>query len=285
MARPLRIEYPGAVYHITTRGNRLDDIFYDDQDRLLFLQVLTQTVKRYNWICYGYCLMDNHYHLLIETVDANLSLGMRQLNGIFTQSHNRIHKRAGHLFQGRFKSILVEKQEHLLHLCRYIVANPVKKGLCKHPSEWQWSSYLSTAYGDGDKKLLSTDWILKQFSKKKKRAKKKYRKFVEEGLQQQDSPWQQVKGQVFLGSDEFIEQLLPLLKNVAGSEIPKKQRLLGRPTLKKLFRQAIKAGKAERDETILVAYKHHCYSMKDIGEHLGLHYSTVSRIIKQQENR
>ncbi len=141
MARPLRIEYPGALYHITARGNRKADIYLRSSDRYKFLEILEKTVGRYNWICHGYCLMNNHYHLLIETPDANLSKGMRQLNGIYTQYFNRVHDSVGHLFQGRFKSILVEKESYLLELCRYIVCNPVRANLCREPKDWKWSSY------------------------------------------------------------------------------------------------------------------------------------------------
>jgi REP element-mobilizing transposase RayT len=125
MARPLRIEYPGAVYHITSRGNPRADIFLTNADRQVFLDILGNTVEKYNWLCHAFCLLANHYHLIIETLDPNLSLGMRQLNGVFTQSFNRAHNRVGHVFQGRYKAILVEKESHLLELCRYVVLNPV----------------------------------------------------------------------------------------------------------------------------------------------------------------
>ena len=126
MARPLRLEFPGAVYHVSSRGNARQRIFFGDADRELFLDTLTQGIARYRWLCHAYCLMENHYHLLIETPRANLSLGMRQLNGIYTQTFNRRHHRVGHLFQGRFRAILVEKESYLLELCRYIVLNPVR---------------------------------------------------------------------------------------------------------------------------------------------------------------
>ena len=131
MARPLRIEFPGAVYHITSRGNGRQDIFSDDDDRIDFLERLSATVEHFHWICHAYCLMTNHYHLLIETPDGNLSAGMRQLNGTYTQAFNRKHRQVGHLFQGRFKSILVEKESHLLTLSRYIVRNPVAARMVK----------------------------------------------------------------------------------------------------------------------------------------------------------
>ncbi|MCS6318519.1 MAG: transposase, partial [Nitrospira sp.] len=117
MARPLRIEVPGAVYHVTSRGNARQDIVADDGDRAQWLTVLAHVVDRYGWRGHAYCLMDNHYHLLVETPQPNLSLGMRQLNGRYTQDYNRRHERVGHLFQGRFKAILVEKDAHLLELC------------------------------------------------------------------------------------------------------------------------------------------------------------------------
>ena len=140
MARPLRIEHPGAVYHVTSRGNAREDIFISDTDRLKFLEILGNTVEKYNWLCHAFCLLDNHYHLIIETPDPNLSLGMRQLNGVYTQSFNRIHQRVGHVFQGRYKAILVEKGNHLLELCRYVVLNPVRAGMVSKPGDWKWSS-------------------------------------------------------------------------------------------------------------------------------------------------
>lgn len=133
MARPLRIEYPGAVYHITSRGNEKKTIFRSDKDRVDFLDTLQDVNSRYNWICHAYCLMGNHYHLLIETPDANLSIGMRQLNGVYTQSFNGRRKRTGHLFQGRYKAILIQKDSHLLEVCRYVVLNPVRAGMVDAP--------------------------------------------------------------------------------------------------------------------------------------------------------
>ena len=131
MARPLRLEFPHALYHVTARGNAQQDVYLDDDDRELFLCVLAEVIDRFRWICHAYCLMGNHYHLLIETPDANLSLGMRQLNGVYTQRFNRHHNRAGHLFQGRFKAILVERYSYLLELARYIVLNPLRDSCSK----------------------------------------------------------------------------------------------------------------------------------------------------------
>jgi REP element-mobilizing transposase RayT len=145
MARPLRLEYEGAVYHVTSRGNAREAIFRVDPDRELFLEVLGATVERFGWVCYAYCLMTNHYHLLLETPEPNLSRGMRHLNGVYTQGFNRRHMRVGHVLQGRFKSIVVEKESHLLELARYVVLNPVRAKMVRSARDWPWSSYRATA--------------------------------------------------------------------------------------------------------------------------------------------
>ena len=144
MSRPLRIEYAGALYHVTARGDNKADIYLDDGDREQFLVTLEEVCRRFNWVLHTYCLMDNHYHLLIETPESNLSLGMRQLNGVYTQRFNRKHGRVGHVFQGRFKSILVQKESYLLELARYIVLNPVRARMVRSAKNWPWSSYQAT---------------------------------------------------------------------------------------------------------------------------------------------
>src|SRR5687767_13788050 len=136
MARPLRIEFAGALYHVTARGNARMPIFDDDADRRNFLSVLEQVLDRSGWLLHAYCLMGNHYHLMVETMQANLSAGMRQLNGVYTQRFNRRHERVGHLFQGRFKAILVERDSYLLELCRYVVLNPVRAGMVKRVQDY-----------------------------------------------------------------------------------------------------------------------------------------------------
>jgi REP element-mobilizing transposase RayT len=144
MARPLRIEFSGALYHMTFRGNARQPIFLDKEDFTDFLRVLCSVVKRYHFILHTYCLMNNHHHLLIETPDVNLSRGMRQLNGLYTQRFNQRHKRVDQLFQGRYKAILVDKDNYLLELCRYVVLNPVRTKMVKNPKDWRWSSYQAT---------------------------------------------------------------------------------------------------------------------------------------------
>ena len=143
MARPIRIEFEGALYHVTSRGDRCEAIYEDDADRERFLEVLGQVVEDFNWVVHAYCLMSNHYHLVIETPDANLAKGMRQLNGVYTQYSNRRHQRSGHLFQGRYKAILVDADSYLLELARYVVLNPVRARMVRKPGAWPWSSYLA----------------------------------------------------------------------------------------------------------------------------------------------
>ncbi|MFN7087552.1 MAG: REP-associated tyrosine transposase [Burkholderiales bacterium] len=281
MARPLRIEFPGAVYHVTSRGNARQKIFRDDEDRETFLATFAWVVERFGWRCHAYCLMDNHFHLLIETPQPNLSRGMRQLNGVYTQGFNRRHRKAGHLFQGRFKAILVEKDSYLLELARYIVLNPVRAKMVKAPERYAWSSYRPTLGLAPMPAALTPDWILEQFAATRPAARKRYAEFVHAGIGHA-SPWQQLKGQVLLGSEAFIEKMAPKLKESSTTlEIPKRQRLLHRPALAALLAGA--RTKAARNKAMARAYLAYGYTLAEIGRATGLHYATVSRIIKAME--
>jgi len=272
MSRPLRLEYPGAVYHLTSRGNARQEIFLDDTDRELFLSTLSHVISRYGWLCHAYCLMDNHYHLLIETPKANLSLGMRQLNGVYTQTFNRSHRRVGHIFQGRYKAILVEKEAHLLELCRYVVLNPLRVKSKRKVADWGWSSYRGTAGIETQPEFLTVDWVLGQFGRKRRGAQAKYREFVREGLEHQ--PWERLRGQIYLGSEEFIERHTQGVEEI--KEVPRVQRRAVRPTLGKLFSR-------QGDKAVEVAYREYGYRLGEIAEYLGVHYATVSRRLKDLE--
>ncbi|HSV31168.1 MAG TPA: transposase [Atribacteraceae bacterium] len=205
MTRPLRLVYPGAVYHLTSRGNARGNIYREDLDRETFTDILALVVKRYHWLCHAYCLMDNHYHLLVETPEANLCQGMRQLNGIYTQRCNRKHGKPGHLFQGRYKAILVDKENYLLELCRYVVLNPVRARWVELPEQWQWGSYQSTAGLAKVPEYLFVDWILGLFGTNRKVAREHYRTFVRAGIHG-TSPWEELEGQVLLGGKGFVER-------------------------------------------------------------------------------
>ena len=281
MARPLRIEFEGAVYHITARGNGRQEIFLDDKDRAGFLAVLRDVVDRFGWVCHAYCLMSNHYHLLIETPDANLSKGMRQLNGVYTQAFNRRHERVGHVLQGRFKSILVEKESHLLELARYVVLNPVRANMVGYARQWKWSSYRATAGHALSPEFLTTEWILSQFHAQADPARTAYRRFVKEG---RDVPvWDGLRGGILLGSESFVDSMRPLLKaGMATKEIPRRQRLASRPTLEQLFAGTDK-GTTARNAKIHEAVRLHQYTLAEIEAYVGLHYSTISRIVKRVE--
>jgi putative transposase len=270
----LRLEYPGAVYHVTSRGNVRQDIVRDDRDRTLFLERLAHVIDRFGWRCYAYCLMDNRYHLVIETPQPNLSRGMRQLNGTYTQAINRRHQRVGHLFQGRFTAILVEKETHLLELCRYVVLNPVRAKLVTHPRLWAWSSYRATAGERPEPTWLTTDWILGQFGRTQRDAEVRYRQFVAEG-RNGPRPWEQLRGQIYLGSEAFIAQH-QLDRVLRG--IPRRQTQTIRPTLHDLFRRP--GNEAQR---IAVAYRQYGYRLREIADHLGVHEVTVSRRLKEAE--
>lgn len=276
MSRPLRIEFPGALYHITGRGNARQRIYQDDADRERFLATLAHVVDRYGWLCHAYCLMDNHYHLLIETPKANLSLGMRQINGLYTQTYNRRHRRVGHLFQGRFKGILVEKESHLLEMCRYVVLNPIRAKKVTHPREWEWSSYPATAGERSVPEFLTVDWILGQHGERYREAQKRYRAYVAEGIGT-PSPWEKLQGQIYLGGKEFVRKHQP---DRVIREIPRRQSQAHRPGLKELF-----SGQQILDPVILEAYRRYGYRMSEIAEYLGVHYSTVSRRLKRAEKR
>ena len=146
MARPLRIEFAGALYHVTSRGDRQENIYESDDDRADFLQILAEVCQQYNWSIHSYWLMSNHYHLLVETPDGNLSKGMRQLNGVYTQKYNRSNRKVGHVFQGRFKGILVDGDAYLMELARYIVLNPVRVQMVRAAKDWQWSLSCNGRY-------------------------------------------------------------------------------------------------------------------------------------------
>ena len=145
MSRPLRLEFGGALYHLTARGDRQEPIFEDDFDRLLFLDLLAKEVLQQGWVMFAFCLMPNHYHLLLETPEPNLVQGMRRLNGVYTQAFNRRYRRVGHVLQGRYKSILVDKDVYFPEMCRYVVLNPVRVGMVISIEDWHWSSYPPTA--------------------------------------------------------------------------------------------------------------------------------------------
>jgi REP element-mobilizing transposase RayT len=276
MARPLRIEFAGALYHLTARGDRREAIYDDDEDRVAFLDILGAVVGDFNWACYGYCLMTNHYHLVMETPDGNLSKGMRQLNGVYTQYSNRRHKRVGHLFQGRYKAILVDEEAYLLELSRYVVLNPARAGMAQGHDEWPWSSYPAMMGRQPAPDWLRVDALLARFGAGRALARRRYARFVAEGIGA-DSIWRDLRGQIYLGDERFVQGMQARLDRKAGDDInvPRAQRRGPAPAL-----ASIEAACKDRDQAMLAAHDTGQYSYQQIAEHFGIHFTTVGRIVR-----
>ncbi len=279
MARPLRIEFPGALYHLTARGNAGHDIFVNDDDRTLLLGHLGSVCERFRWRVHAYCLMGNHYHLVVETVEPTLARGMRQLGGVYTQAFNRRHSRPGHVFQGRYKAIHVARESHLLAVCRYVVLNPVRAGLVRSPELWPWSSHRAVLGEAKAPDWLDTAWLLSQFGRRRARARQAYATFVADGV---DAPpvWEDLRRQIFLGTPEFADAMQARIDQAADlSEVPAAQR---RPAPKPLALYAEQH--ADRNEAMARAYLSGGYSQAAIARHFGVHYTTVSRAVRRFES-
>jgi putative transposase len=180
MPRPPRAQFPGATYHVTSRGIRRQAIFRDEDDRSFFLKLLELVARRFDWSCLAYCLMTTHYHLVIETKDGNLAAGMQRLNGDFAQNFNRRHEETGHLFERRYHSVLVEDELHLLELYRYMALNPVRAGICTRPEAWRWSSYPAAIGAAPAPAFLAIEWALESFAHDRQRARHLLCAFVED---------------------------------------------------------------------------------------------------------
>jgi len=271
MSRPLRIEFSGALYHVMARGNAREDIFRNDADRLHFLSCLGAVCARFDWQVWAYCLMDNHYHLLVETRRATLSRGMREVNGVYTQAFNRRHHRVGHVLQGRYKAVLVDKDAYLMELSRYIVLNPVRARLCASAGDWRWSSYPAVMGKAPAAEWLAVADTLATFGATPGPARRAYARFVAEGVSRDDL-LDDVTAQVFLGDEAFIARAM---KHATGDwrEIPKRQR-----TWKSLV--AYEREATDRNGAIRLAYASGGYTLQAIGDHFGLHYATISRLVR-----
>ena len=278
MARPLRIEFVGGLYHITSRGNARQHIYFDNRDRTTFLELIDKTRTRFNWYIHAYCLMSNHYHLLIETGTPTLAKGMKLLNGSYTQYFNRKHRRVGHLFQGRYKAILVDKESYLLELARYIVLNPVRASMVRTADQWEWSSYRATAGIAERAPLLTTDWILACFADKRNQAQERYRRFVQAG-RNQPSPWEQLKNQIYLGDDKFVEAMqCKLDPDQSLNDIPRKQKLAPPKPIDYFVRKF-----RDRTEAMARAYLSQHFTLEEVGRAFGVSYATVSRAVMRYE--
>ena len=277
MSRPLRLEFAGALYHVTSRGNWREAIYDDEEDRQRFLDLLGDVCDRFRWKIFAYCLMDNHYHLFIETRQGNLSRGMRQLNGVYTQWFNRRHAKGGHVFQGRYKAILVQRESYFLELSRYVVLNPVRAKMASRAEDWIWSSYLATIGKDPVPDWLCCDELLANFGSDLNQARREYVRFVDEGIGR-SGPWMEIRNQILLGDDQFISGIGGMSTSGDLAEIPKAER---QPLVKSL--QEYQNDSATRDEAMAQAYRSGAYTMKQIAAFFSLHYMTVSRAVRKME--
>jgi putative transposase len=224
MTRPLRLEYPGAVYHVMSRGHERSAIFREDGDREKFHSVLGAVVGDERWELHGYCLMSNHYHLLVETPEGRLSRGVKALNGRYAQWFNWRHGRRGHLLESRFRSVLVQKDSHLMELLRYIVLNPVRAGLVERAGDWKWSSYRATAGMSEAPEWMAVDWTLSQFARRRTAARRAFRRFVAEAKGSGKEIETEEKSGCY-GDQEFRQQIREMLDGKEISdEIPLRYR-------------------------------------------------------------
>lgn len=292
MTRPLRIEYPDAFYHITSRGNERRVIFRNREDREKFISFLQSASERYQALIALYCLMDNHYHLLLETPLGNLSAILHHINAGYTSYFNRKHGRVGHLFQGRFKAILVEKDVYALELSRYIHLNPVRAAIVKRPEDYPWSSYRIYIGKEKGFQFLETNTVLAYFGKDRGKARVKYRQFVEEGLKRGvKNPLESVTASTILGGERFIEWAKEkfLIDREEGRDIPTIRALLPRPSVEKVMTEVKKAAwnsKLAREISLYLLHRYSGLKLKEIGKLFGeLGESGVSQNTQRLEER
>ncbi|MBN2060037.1 MAG: transposase, partial [Deltaproteobacteria bacterium] len=284
MGRPLRIEYPDAFYHITARGNEQQDIFRNNKDRERFLGYLESASERYKAIIHTYCLMDNHYHILLQTPAGNLSQIMHHINGAYTNYFNTKRKRAGHLFQGRYKALLVDIDEYAQELSRYIHLNPAKAGMVEKPEEYKWSSYQDYIGFNKSPDWLFTDFVLSLFDRELSVARKQYRKFVESMVNiEYESPLKNVFASTILGGSNFINEIREkyLDTKKPDRDLPDLKHFHEIPDVEDIMKQTAKA--FDEDAALLKRvqiYLFHKFSgqkLKDIGVHFGIGVSGVSQ--------
>jgi REP element-mobilizing transposase RayT len=274
MARPLRVQYEGAVYHVFSRGNAKQQILLDDQDHRSFLRLLSRTAERVEWGIWAYCLMPNHYHLLLQTHRPTLSRGMHDLNAAYSVRFNRRHRRVGHVFQGRFRSIVVDRQAYLVELTRYLVLNPVRAGLTGHPGDWPWSSYRATTGRARPLKGLYTRSILRHFAVDDEAARRQFEAFVMRGIGLPAPAPSRVP--TIMGDETSIQAVLGRVEH-PPTEVPRAERA-------RLALDDYAKGRTTHD-AIRAAYASGTYSQRAIASYFSLHYTTVSRIIGNQSFR
>jgi REP element-mobilizing transposase RayT len=249
MARPLRIEFSGAVHHVTSRGNERRAIFRSDRDRKAFLRLLGETARRFRWSVTAYVLMTNHFHLVIQTPEPNLSRGMQWLNGSYAGWFNHVHKRAGHLFQGRFHAYLIEKETYLAEVLRYVVLNPVRARMVERPEAYRWSSYRATAGLESAPDWLDRAAALEMFAPAEDVAEREYRAFVLAKIDSAERLWDQVTNAIYLGTQTWAKRIRHAVESkLRSSDHPKAQRAVGRPAMDVIVRTVARVAEASPEE-------------------------------------
>jgi putative transposase len=249
MARQLRIEYEGAFYHVTSRGNQKEQIFWDDKDREELRKIIKRTKERYGYLLHAYVFMDNHYHLLIETPYANIKQIMQNNNTSYTVYINRRHRRAGHLFQGRYKAFIVDKESYLLELGRYIHLNPVRAKIVERPEDYRWSSYKEYVVGRGKEAITDTGDMLYIFSKRRSIAVKNYKEFVNAGIKEK-SPLEKAIGSI-LGDETFREKVIRYIKGISDkTEIPELKKIEAKHKVKDIVKAVAEYYGTREDELL-----------------------------------
>ena len=283
MARPLRITYSGAFYHVTTRGNEQKDVFWSKADREKFLVYLASAVTRYEAVIHAYCLMSNHYYLLLETPTGNLTEIMHHINGAYTTYFNVKRKRFGHLFQGRYKALLVEADAYLAQLSRYIHLNPVRARIVARPEGYAWSSYRSYIGSAQSPPWLKTSFILGGFRAEADGAKKRYRAFVEDLLDKEyDNPLKEAFGSLILGSTAFREMITEqhLDFHQSARDVPALSLFVSRPSLEAIVNAVTEAlgsqPKIARQASVYLCHRYSGEKLRDIGNMFKVRESAVS---------
>ncbi len=301
MARPMRIEYVGAFYHVTSRGNERKEIFGGPKDYERFKHYLREAQDKYDFVLHGYVLMTNHYHLILETNKPNLHQIMHYLNGSYTTYFNRLNGRSGHLFQGRYKGIVIDVDNYLLELSRYLHLNPVRGGMVKRPEEYAYSSYRSFI-GLGRKRegIVSRDRIWGMISGDERRAAQKYRRYVEEGMKKESrNPLKTLYGGAILGSKDFVKELLEKgeVKNPESKDISCRRQLKATKGIEDLIldvssyfnvqpSKVLEEKGAIRDIAIYFGKKYTGLTNREIGERFGgLSYSGVTRVSQRFQGK
>jgi REP element-mobilizing transposase RayT len=288
MSRPLRIEFPGAVYHVTARGDRREPIFLDDEDRQLLLDLLAQALERFDARALAYCLMGNHYHAVLCTRQPNLSALMRHVNGVFTQRVNRRHGKVGHVFQGRYKAILVDRDAYLLEVCRYVELNPVRAHMVAAPQDWPWSSYRALTGATPtpawlDAAVLHGALLGRTPANPPERAQAAHLYANLVATARDASLWSgALRQQVYLGDEAFVErmQARAAAERMSAAEVPRTQRTKPSSALALPLSQWL-ASCSTREEALYRAYRDGGLTMTAMARELGLSVARVSQLVQK----